>query len=143
MAQKKRDNNTSDSRGSKKGKFDMNPFNFIEQGKNKLENFYKKLQKDRAISKKRSEKQRIINEKRELELQKKQAQREKEERIKEEKYTMNIEEERINRVKELLLENQSQMEISEQFGVNVDLLLQQVGEVKQDSEIEEGYDPRD
>ena len=85
MAQKKRDNNKSDSRGSKKGKFDMNPFNFIEQGKNKLENFYKKLQKDRAISKKRSEKQRIINEKRELELQKKQAQREKEERIKEEK----------------------------------------------------------
>ena len=70
MAPKKRDNNKSDSRGSKKGKFDMNPFNFIEQGKNKLQNFYEKLQKDRAISKKRSEKQRIINEKRELELQK-------------------------------------------------------------------------
>ena len=85
MAQKKRDNNKSDSRDSKKRKFDMNPFNFIEQGKKKLENFYKKLQKDRAISKKRSEKQRIINEKRELELQKKQAQREKEERINEEK----------------------------------------------------------
>ena len=87
MAQKKRDNNKPDSRDSKKGKFDMNPFNFIEQGKIKLENFYKKLQKDRAISKKRSEKQRIINEKKELELQKKQAQREKEERIKEEKKT--------------------------------------------------------
>ena len=70
MAQKKKDKNKSGSRDSKKGKFDMNPFNFIEQGKNKLENFYKKLQKDRAISKKRSEKQRIINEKRELELQK-------------------------------------------------------------------------
>ena len=39
MAQKKRDNNQSNSRGSKKGKFDMNPFNFIEQGKKKLENF--------------------------------------------------------------------------------------------------------
>ena len=70
MAQKKRGNNKSDSRDSKKGKFDINPFNFIEEGKNKLEKFYKKLQKDRAISKKRSEKQRIINEKRELELQK-------------------------------------------------------------------------
>ena len=34
----------------------MNPFNFIEQGKNKLENFYKKLTKRQgAISKKRSE----------------------------------------------------------------------------------------
>ena len=63
----------------------MNPFNFIEESKNKLDNFYKKLQKDRKISKQRSEKQRIINEKRELENQKKQAQREKEERIKEEK----------------------------------------------------------
>ena len=52
MVQKKRDNNKSNSRDSKKGKFDVNPFNFIEQGKNKLENFYKKLQKDRAISKK-------------------------------------------------------------------------------------------
>ena len=30
MAQKKRGNNKSDSRDSKKGKFDMNPFNFIE-----------------------------------------------------------------------------------------------------------------
>ena len=65
MAQKKRDNNKSDSRASKKGKFDMNPFNFIEEGKNKLENFYKKLQKDRAISKKRFEKKRNINEKKE------------------------------------------------------------------------------
>ena len=36
MAQKKRDNNKPDSRGSKKGKFDMNPFNFIEHGKNKF-----------------------------------------------------------------------------------------------------------
>ena len=39
MGQKKRDSNKSDSRGSKKGKFDRNPFNFIEQGKNKLENY--------------------------------------------------------------------------------------------------------
>ena len=68
MAQKKRDKNQSNSRDSKNGKFDMNPFNFIEQGKNKLQNFYKKLQKDRAISKKRSEKQRIINEKSDLDL---------------------------------------------------------------------------
>ena len=52
MAQKKRDNNKSDSRDSKKGKFDMNPFNFIEHGKNKLENFFTKLQKERKISKK-------------------------------------------------------------------------------------------
>ena len=87
MALKKKDTNKSSSQDSKKGKFNMNPFDFIYQGKNKLENFYKKLQRDRAISKKRSEKQRIINEKRELELQKKQAQREKEERIKEEKKT--------------------------------------------------------
>ena len=45
MAQKKRDNNKSDGRDSKKGKFDMNPFNFFEQGKNKLDNFYKKYKK--------------------------------------------------------------------------------------------------
>ena len=72
MAQKKRDNNKSDSKDSKKGKFDMNPFNFIDQGKNKLQNFYTKLQKERKISKERSARQRIINEKRELENQKKQ-----------------------------------------------------------------------
>ena len=77
MAQKKRDKNKSDSRDSKKVKFDMNPFDFIEQSKNKLESFYKKLQKERKISKVRSEKQRIINEKREIELQKKEARREK------------------------------------------------------------------
>ena len=53
MAQKKRDNNKSDSRDSKKGKFDMNPFNFIEQGKNKLENFYKKLQKRQSNKQKK------------------------------------------------------------------------------------------
>ena len=34
MAQKKRDNNKSNGRDSKKGKFDLNLFNFIEQGKN-------------------------------------------------------------------------------------------------------------
>ena len=71
MALKKRDNNKSNGRENKKGKFDLNPFNFIEESKNKLDNFYKKLQKDRKISKERSEKQRIINEKRELENQKK------------------------------------------------------------------------
>ena len=49
MAQKKRDNNKFNSRDSKKGKFDMNPFNFIEQVKNKLQNFYTKLQKERKI----------------------------------------------------------------------------------------------
>ena len=36
MAQKKKDKNKSGSRDSKKGIFDMTPFNFIEQGKNKL-----------------------------------------------------------------------------------------------------------
>ena len=41
MAQKKRDSIKSDSRVSKKGKFDMNTFNFIEEGKKKLENLYK------------------------------------------------------------------------------------------------------
>ena len=75
MALKKRDNNKSNSRESRKVKFNLNPFDFIEQSKNKLENFYKKLQKERKISKERSEKQRVINEKRELENQKKQAQR--------------------------------------------------------------------
>ena len=50
MAQKKRDNNKSKIRDSKKGKFNMNPFDFIEQGKKKLENFYSKLQKDRKKS---------------------------------------------------------------------------------------------
>ena len=70
MVQKKRDSNKSNSRDSKKGKFDMNPFNFIEQGKNTLQNFYTKLQKERKISKERSARQRIINEKKELENQK-------------------------------------------------------------------------
>ena len=50
MAQKKRDNNKSNSRDSKKGEFNMNPFDFIEQSKKKLENFYNKLQKDRKAS---------------------------------------------------------------------------------------------
>ena len=63
MALKKKDNNKSNSQDSKKGKFDMNPFNFIEQGKNKLQNFYKKLQKERKVSKERSARQRIIKEK--------------------------------------------------------------------------------
>ena len=102
MAQKKRDNNKSDGRDSKKGKFDMNPFNFIEQGKNKLQNFYTKLQKERKISKERSARQRIINEKKELENQKKQAQREKEERIKEEK-------KQILEQRRLIIENEKQI----------------------------------
>ena len=63
MVLKKRDNNKSKIRDSKKGKFDMNLFNFIEQGKNKIQNFYTKLQKERKVSKERSARQRIINEK--------------------------------------------------------------------------------
>ena len=63
------------------------------------------------------------------------------ERIKEEKYGSNIEEERLNRVKELLLENQTEMEVSEQFGVNVDLLLQQIQPVNEEKE--EGFDQHD
>ena len=70
MVQKKRDSNKSNSRDSKKGKFDMNPFNFIEQGKNKLQNFFTKLQKERKISKERSARQRIINEKKNLRTKK-------------------------------------------------------------------------
>ena len=50
MALKKRDNNKSNGRDNKKSKFDLNPFNFIEESKNKLDNFYKKLQKDRKNS---------------------------------------------------------------------------------------------
>ena len=102
MVQKKRDSNKSNSRDSKKGKFDMNPFNFIEQGKNKLQNFYTKLQKERKISKERSARQRIINEKKELENQKKQAQREKEERIKEEK-------KQILEQRRMIIENEKQI----------------------------------
>ena len=48
------------------------------------------------------------------------------ERIKEDKYGENIEEERLNKIKELLLEKQSELEVSQQFGVNVDGLLENV-----------------
>ena len=60
------------------------------------------------------------------------------ERIKDEKYTQILEEERLNRVKELLLEKQSEMEVSEQFGIDMDLLMKQMDPI--DEEKEEGYD---
>ena len=60
------------------------------------------------------------------------------ERIKDEKYTQSLEEERLNSVKELLLEKQSEMEISEQFGLDMDLLMKQMDPI--DEEKEEGYD---
>ena len=63
------------------------------------------------------------------------------ERIKEDKYSSNVEEERLNRIKELLLENQTEMEVSEQFGVNMDLLLQQMQPI--DEEEDEGFDQFD
>lgn len=62
------------------------------------------------------------------------------ERIKGEKHTSNIEEERLNQIKELLLDNQTEMEVSEHLGVNMDQLLKQIDEVDSD---EEGYDIRD
>ena len=63
------------------------------------------------------------------------------ERIKEDKYSSGVEEERLNRIKELLLENQTEMEVSEQFGVNVDLLLQQMQPINEEEE--EGFDQYD
>tara|TARA_B100000674_G_C37974654_1_gene978734 strand:+ start:744 stop:5876 length:5133 start_codon:yes stop_codon:yes gene_type:complete len=63
------------------------------------------------------------------------------ERIKEEKYSSNVEEERLNNIKEILLQNQSEMEVSEQFGVNMDLLLQQMNPINEEEE--EGFDQHD
>ena len=63
------------------------------------------------------------------------------ERIKEEKYSSNIEEERLNNIKELLLQKQSEIEVSEQFGVNTELLLQQMKPINEEEE--QGFDLHD
>ena len=66
------------------------------------------------------------------------------ERIKDEKYTTGIEEERLNSIKELLLENQTEMEVSEQFGTDMDLLLKQANLFAPvNNEAEEGFDQHD
>lgn len=65
------------------------------------------------------------------------------ERIKEDKYESNIEEERLNKVKELLLEKQTELEVSQQFGVNVDGLLEHVVGDEMNPIEEEGYDQFD
>ena len=64
-------------------------------------------------------------------------------RIKEEKYSETLQEERLNKIKELLLTKQSEMEVSEQFGVNAELLLGCVGEEPMDPINEEGYNQFD
>ena len=63
------------------------------------------------------------------------------EKIKEDKYTLGVEEERLNNIKELLLENQTEIEVSEQFGVNTELLLQQIKPINEEKE--EGFDQHD
>ena len=62
------------------------------------------------------------------------------ERIKDERYQENLEEERKNRIKELLLTKQTELEVSEQFGVNVEGLLEGIVEEESDPIEEEGYD---
>jgi len=62
------------------------------------------------------------------------------ERIKDERYQENVEEERKNRIKELLLTKQTELEVSEQFGVNVEGLLEGIVEEESDPVVEEGYD---
>ena len=62
------------------------------------------------------------------------------ERIKDERYQENVEEERKNRIKELLLTKQTELEVSEQFGVNVEGLLEGIVEEEEDPIVEEGYD---
>jgi len=62
------------------------------------------------------------------------------ERIKDERYQENVEEERKNRIKELLLTKQTELEVSEQFGVNVDGLLEGILEDEGDPIVDEGYD---
>ena len=64
-------------------------------------------------------------------------------RIKEEKYIETLQEERLNKIKELLLTKQSEMEVSEQFGVNAELLFGGVGEEPMDPIEEEGYNQFD
>ena len=64
-------------------------------------------------------------------------------RIKEEKYSETLQEERLNKIKELLLTNQSEMEVSEQFGVNAELLFGGIGEEPMDPINEEGYNQFD
>ena len=65
------------------------------------------------------------------------------ERIKEDKYGLNIEEERLNKIKELLLEKQTEVEVSQQFGINVEGLLENVVDEQNDTIQEEGYDQFD
>jgi len=62
------------------------------------------------------------------------------ERIKDERYKENIEEERKNRIKELLLTKQTELEVSEQFGVNVEQLLEGILEDEINPMEDEGYD---
>ena len=64
-------------------------------------------------------------------------------RIKEEKYSETLQEERLNKIKELLLTKQSEMDVSEQFGVNAELLFGGVGEEPMDPIEEEGYNQFD
>ena len=63
----------------------IKPSKIIGNTKNKLENYYSKLKKERDKEKIRLEKKRKLDEKRELINQKKQAQKEKLDKIKEEK----------------------------------------------------------
>ena len=56
-------------------KFKVNPTNVIENTKSKIGNFYSNLKKEREKEKRRLENKRIIDEKKELERQKKQAQK--------------------------------------------------------------------
>ena len=64
-------------------------------------------------------------------------------RIKEENYGKNIEEERLNRIEEVLLTQQTEMEVSEHFGVDMDLLLQNMNQVDLDPIQEEAYAQND
>ena len=65
------------------------------------------------------------------------------ERLKEDKYEQNIEEERLNKIREILLTQQTEMEVSEHFGVDMNLLLQNMNQGELDPIHEEAYNQND
>ena len=83
---KKRDIGLKNIRSIVPKDFDLtkiNPFNFVENTKNKLENYYANLKKKKEKENNRLEKQRKLDQKREEQRQKKQAQKERLDKIKE------------------------------------------------------------
>ena len=77
-------------------RFKINPITLIDETKNKIGNYYVNLKKEREKAKIRLEKNKKLNEIKELEKQKKQAQKERLDKIKEEKRNILAQQKLIN-----------------------------------------------